>query len=128
LLIEWIDYFKKAAFDPVHEPGHVKCRNIGTPGSRDDDLRVQGFRVQGSRVQKKADRLGSHKAGKLVGLKRRKLPGFLASWPSSYELSAMSIFWTQIFADHHRFFIQAFNFYNIPSDLCASVFICVPLF
>jgi hypothetical protein len=68
-------------------------------------LRVQGFRVQGSRVQKKADRLGSHKAGKLVGLKRRKLPGFLASWPSSYELSAMSIFWTQIFADHHRFFI-----------------------
>ena len=51
LLIEWIDNFKKAAFDPVHEPGHIKCRNIGTPGSRDDDLRVQGSKVQGLKIK-----------------------------------------------------------------------------
>ena len=52
MLIEWIDNFKKAAFDPVHEPGHIKCRNIGTPGSRDDDLRVQRFKVQRFNVQR----------------------------------------------------------------------------
>jgi len=34
---------------------------------------------------KEADRLESYKAGKLEGLKKRKLPGFLASQPSSYE-------------------------------------------
>ena len=37
-LIEWINNFKKADFYPVYEPGHVKCRYIGTPGSRDDDF------------------------------------------------------------------------------------------
>jgi hypothetical protein len=46
--------------------------------------------VLGFRVQKKAGRLGSYKAGKLKVLKARKLPGFLASQPSSYELSATS--------------------------------------
>jgi hypothetical protein len=37
--------------------------------------------------------IGSDKAGKLEGLKTRKLPGFLASWPPSFEpmsLQAMS--------------------------------------
>jgi hypothetical protein len=48
LLIEWIDNFKRSAFDPVHEPGHIKGRNIGTPGSRDYNFRrrVQRFEVQ----------------------------------------------------------------------------------
>jgi hypothetical protein len=46
----------------------------------------------GVRTQKKADRLGSYKAGKREGLKTRKLPGLLASQPSSYELSATSYF------------------------------------
>jgi hypothetical protein len=46
---------------------------------------------------KEADRLESYKAGKLEGLKKRKLPGFLASWPPSlqamnHELSDMSYF------------------------------------
>jgi hypothetical protein len=48
---------------------------------------VSGVRCQAS---KKADRLGSYKAGKLEGLNARKLPGFLASQPSSYELWAIS--------------------------------------
>jgi hypothetical protein len=83
---------KRAAFDPVHKPGHVKCRDIGTPGSRDDYFRfkVQGSRAQGSRVQrfrvqKKAARPGSYQTGKLEGLKARMLAGFLASQPSSDE-------------------------------------------
>jgi hypothetical protein len=46
LLIEWIDNFKIAAFDPVHEPGHVKSRYIGAPGSRNDNLGVQGSKSQ----------------------------------------------------------------------------------
>jgi hypothetical protein len=55
------------------------------------EFRFRGFRcrVSGVRLQKKADRLGSYKPGKLEGLKARKLPGFsglLASQPSSYEL------------------------------------------
>jgi hypothetical protein len=41
--------------------------------------------VSGVRVKKKADRLESYKAGKLEGLEGRKIPGFLASYPSSYE-------------------------------------------
>ena len=49
LPVVWIDNFKKTAFDSIHEPGHVKCRNIGASGSRDDDLR---FRVQRSEVQR----------------------------------------------------------------------------
>jgi hypothetical protein len=44
-----------------------------------------GSEIQGSEVQKKADRLGSYKAGKLEGLKARKLRGFLASWPPSLQ-------------------------------------------
>jgi hypothetical protein len=43
------------------------------------------FQVSGVRVQKKADRLGSYKAGKLEGLKALKLPGLLTCQPSSYE-------------------------------------------
>ena len=41
---------------------------------------------------KKADWIGSYKAGKLEGSKARKLPGFPASQPSSYELSATRYF------------------------------------
>ena len=47
MLIEWIDNFKKTAFDAVHKPGHIKCRNIGTPGSRNDDF---GFKSSKSQV------------------------------------------------------------------------------
>jgi hypothetical protein len=49
LPVVWINDFKKAAFDAVHEPGHVKCGDIGTPGSGDDNF---GFRVQRSEIQR----------------------------------------------------------------------------
>jgi hypothetical protein len=52
--------------------------------------------VSGVRVQKKAHRLGSYKAGKLEALKARKLPGFLASQPSSDMVLLKELNWTTI--------------------------------
>jgi hypothetical protein len=37
------------------------------------------------------DRPGSYKTGKLEGLKARKFPGFLASWPPSLQAMALSL-------------------------------------
>ena len=52
LPVVWIDNFKKTGSDPVHEPGHIKCRDIGSPGSGKDDFRgrVQGSTFRGSKV------------------------------------------------------------------------------
>jgi hypothetical protein len=47
---------------------------------------VSGVTCSGVRVQKKADRLESYRAGKLEGLKAQRLPSFRVSWPSSCAL------------------------------------------
>jgi len=38
-LIKGIDGFKRTFINPFHKPVHVKCRNIGTPGSGYDNFR-----------------------------------------------------------------------------------------
>jgi hypothetical protein len=88
--------FKNTAFNAFHKPWHIKCRNIGSPGSRDDDFGfwfwVQRFRVHGSGFKGKrfAGRLGGYKAEKLKSIRAAEVADFQASRPSSILASSLS--------------------------------------
>jgi hypothetical protein len=70
----------------IAEIDGVRCQVSGINGCQVSVFRFQRFSVQGFKVQKKANRLGSYKAGKLEGSKAFRLSGLPASQLQAYDL------------------------------------------